>query len=253
MIGIVLEFVRFHFCSFSDALKLVYFLCFAMFLIFPPYFDISFVKKGLLLSVSQILCTAEYDLFNFPTVETILRDGGVPQKPQIHVSRPKLAAKLKEAMYNLKERDGWVLLHGMAGSGKSVLASEVLEDADLLHDCFPGGVFWLSVGVVDASKLLMKMQNLSILLDTDRDYPVPRNLEEARDRIRVLFAKEYPRSLLVLDDLWTKEDARHFDVRVRTLVTSRNDFVTDNILGKYNGCLKRKLYMFEKLQGAKNN
>ena len=170
-------------------------------------------------------------LFNFFSVETILQEGGVPKRPKYHTKRPQQAAELKNALYSLEKKDGWVLLHGMAGSGKTVIAAEVLEDSKLLQDCFPGGIFWISVGVVDDSKLLMKMQNLSAWLDPDRTHPVPRNLEEARDRIRILFAQEHPRSLLVLDDIWTIEATRHFDVRARTLVTSRNNFVTDNIAG----------------------
>ena len=89
----------------------------------------------------------------------------------------------------------------------------------------------MSLGVLDEARLLMKMQNLCAWLDSEQSYPAPRNVEEARDRIRILFAHDHPRSLLILDDLWTKEDARYFDVRVRTLVTSRNDFVTDSITG----------------------
>ncbi|XP_065067480.1 apoptotic protease-activating factor 1-like [Rhopilema esculentum] len=165
------------------------------------------------------------------SVEAILRDGGVPQRPAVHAKRPKEIEKLKNALSKLKNGDGWVLLHGMAGSGKTVLASEVLTDKDLLHDCFPGGVFWVSIGVVDAARLLMKMQNLCARLDSENTHRVPRNLEEARDRIRILFAHDHPRSLLVLDDLWTKEDARYFDVRARTLATSRNVFVAENITG----------------------
>ena len=150
----------------------------------------------------------------------------------MHTERPTEIKKLRDALYALQKTDGWVLLHGMAGSGKTVLAAEALEDGQLLHDCFPGGVFWVTIGVVDASRLLMKMQNLCAWLDPDRMHPVPRNVEEARDRMRILFAHEHPRALLVLDDLWSKDDARYFDVRARTLATSRNDFITDNITGK---------------------
>eukprot|EP00794_Sanderia_malayensis_P018164 gene18164-19977_t len=165
------------------------------------------------------------------SAEALIRNGGVPQKPHIHISRQKFASKLKKALFGLKEKDGWVLLHGMAGSGKSVLAADVLHDEKLVLDCFPGGVFWLTMKSVDDSKLLIKMANLACQLDPDKTHPAPRNLEEAKDRIRILFSQEQPRSLLVLDDLWNQDYAKYFDVRVRTLVTSRVATVTENIRG----------------------
>ena len=176
------------------------------------------------------LCSLILVLFLY-TVETILRDGGVPKRPVVHAKRPEELEKLRNALATLEKSDGWVLLHGMAGSGKTILAADVLEDKELLNTCFPGGVFWVSLGILDAARLLMKMQNLCAWLDSEQIYPAPRNVDEARDRLRILFAHEHPRSLLVLDDLWTKDDARYFDVRVRTFATSRNDFVTDNIAG----------------------
>ena len=121
----------------------------------------------------------------------------------------------------------------MAGSGKTILAVDVLHDEELVSSCFPGGVFWVTLGNLDPTRLLMKMQNLCSWLDSDQQYTSPRNLEEARDRLRILFAHQHPRSLLILDDVWEKEDARYFDVRARTLATSRNDFVTEKIGGWY--------------------
>ena len=120
----------------------------------------------------------------------------------------------------------------MAGSGKTILAADALYDEELLNSCFPGGVFWVTLGLLDGSRLLMKMQNLCSWIDSEQRFAgQPRNVEEARDRLRTLFAHQHPRSLLILDDLWDKDDARHFDVRVRTLATSRKDFVTEMISG----------------------
>lgn len=44
--------------------------------------------------------------------------------------------------------DGWVVLNGMGGSGKTTLAAEALRDDVLLKDCFPDGVFWLTIGQI---------------------------------------------------------------------------------------------------------
>ncbi|XP_057317524.1 apoptotic protease-activating factor 1-like [Hydractinia symbiolongicarpus] len=168
---------------------------------------------------------------DLPDIETILRDGGVPQMPPVFVKRPTCLQEAQNALYQLRDVDGWVVFHGMGGSGKTVLTADVLHDEELVHTCFPGGIFWLTIGQVDEAKLLMKMQNLCSWLDPDKDYTISRNLEESRDRLRILFAHEHPRSLLVLDDLWSETDAKYFDVRVRTLVTTRYLSVASKING----------------------
>ena len=124
------------------------------------------------------------------------------------------------------------MLHGMAGCGKTVLAAEALRSPALLDTCFPGGVFWVRIGQVDQPKLLMRMQNLCVRLDPDTTRPPPRNAEEARDRLRNLFAHRYPRSLLVIDDLWDTAAAKYFDIRCRVLATTRDASIANCIGGK---------------------
>ena len=189
--------------------------------------EIFIQSNSLPLDVSDCILLLLY----IATLKTILRDGGVPRMPHFHAERPKEVKKLRDELYRLKDSDGWVLLHGMAGSGKTVLAVDALHDQELIDTCFPGGVFWVTLGLVDASRLLMKMQNLCAWLDSDKSTPVPRNVEEARDRLRILFSHQHPRSLLVLDDIWDSEHPRYFDIRVRTLATSRNASVIERLAG----------------------
>ncbi|KAJ7373730.1 wD repeat domain [Desmophyllum pertusum] len=155
-------------------------------------------------------------------VENVLREGGVPQRPAVFANRARDVHKIRTALRSLQEKDGWVILHGMAGCGKTVLATEALRSALLLDECFPGGVHWIRIGPVDQSKLLMRMQNLCVRLDPDHSRQPPRNTEEAKDRLRMLFAHQYPRSLLVLDDLWDSSDVKFFDIRCRIMVTTRD-------------------------------
>ena len=165
---------------------------------------------------------------SLPGIETILRVGGVPNSPNVFVKRPLCLSALENALFQLKSKDGYVILHGMAGCGKTILAADALNNEQLIHIYFPGGIFWVVIGKVDKMKLLMKMQNLCSRLDHDSHHN-PKNLEEARDRLRTLFANEYPRCLLVLDDLWSESDMKYFDVRVRTLVTTRYSAIADKI------------------------
>ena len=75
-----------------------------------------------------------------------LVEGGVPQRPRVYIKREQALVKLREGLESLRDHDGWVILHGMGGSGKTVLAAEALRSAKLIRTCFPGGVSWLTIG-----------------------------------------------------------------------------------------------------------
>ena len=187
----------------------------AIFVLFYTHFEFYFLK-----------CI----ISNISIVESKLLEGGVPKLPQVFTRRPVQRRKLRTALHSLCEnRDTWVILHGMAGCGKTILAADALRSASLLKEAFPGGVVWIHIGPVDRPKLLMKMQNLCRRLDEDKLIPVPRNLEEAQDRLRSIFKHQYPLTLLVLDDLWSAHDARYFDIRARVLVTTRDVSIANSI------------------------
>ncbi|KAG8578473.1 hypothetical protein GDO81_010505 [Engystomops pustulosus] len=166
-------------------------------------------------------------------VKTTLCEGGVPQRPVVFVSRKNLVKDIQDRFYQLMMESGWVVVYGMAGCGKSVLAAEALRDHSILKECFPGGVHWLSVGKQDKAGLLMKLQNLCTRLDQDCKYSQrpPLNVEEARDRLRHLIMHSYPRCLLILDDVWDSWVLKAFDIQCRVLVTSRDRSVIDTVSG----------------------
>ncbi|XP_025939993.1 apoptotic protease-activating factor 1 isoform X2 [Apteryx rowi] len=166
-------------------------------------------------------------------VKTILCEGGVPQRPVVFVTRPKLVDAIKEKLYCLQNDPGWVTVYGMAGCGKTVLTAEALRDHQLLEGYFPGGVHWISVGKQDKAGLLIKLQNLCSRLDHDctLSQRPPLNIEEAKDRLRLLMLRKYPRSLLVLDDIWDSWVLKAFDNQCQVLITSRDRSVTDAVAG----------------------
>ncbi|XP_030070882.1 apoptotic protease-activating factor 1 isoform X2 [Microcaecilia unicolor] len=166
-------------------------------------------------------------------VKTVLCEGGVPQRPVVCVARPELVKRVQKKLYRLRNESGWVTIHGMAGCGKSVLAAEALRDHRLLEDCFPGGVHWVSVGKQDKAGLLLKLQNLCIRLDQDLQFSQrpPLNIEEAKDRLRLLIMRKYPRSLVVLDDIWDSWVLKAVDIQCRVLLTSRDKSVADAVSG----------------------
>ena len=169
------------------------------------------------------------------SLEDVLHCGQVPPAIKSHVDRKELVKKVRDELYKLKESDGWVLIHGLGGFGKTTLAAESVRCAPLLQDVFPGGVFWLSVnkmrsrGEVDKSKLLEKLQNLIRRVDKNKDLCVPPNIEAATDYLLKVMKEQHPCSLLILDDIWEKEVAKAFSVRCRVLVTSRNADVASEV------------------------
>ncbi|XP_033888103.3 apoptotic protease-activating factor 1-like isoform X2 [Acipenser ruthenus] len=169
-----------------------------------------------------------------PFVQTILCEGGVPQRPVVFVCRPELINRIREKLYKLENGFGWVAVFGMAGFGKSVLTAEAVRDEQLLKACFPGGVHWLSVGQLDKAGLLVKMQSLCYRLDQDSQsgQRSPVTIEEARDRLRFLMVRKYPRSLLILDDIWDSVVLKAFDIQCRVLFSTRDRSVTDSVSGK---------------------
>ncbi|XP_075564069.1 apoptotic protease-activating factor 1 isoform X6 [Pelecanus crispus] len=166
-------------------------------------------------------------------VKTTLCEGGVPQRPVVFVTRPKLVDAIKQKLCCLGNDPGWVTVYGMAGCGKTVLTAEALRDHQLLEDYFPGGVHWISVGKQDKAGLLIKLQNLCSRLEHDctLSQRPPLNIEEAKDRLRVLMLRKYPRSLLILDDIWDSWVLKAFDNQCQVLITSRDRSVTDAVAG----------------------
>ncbi|XP_065793438.1 apoptotic protease-activating factor 1 isoform X2 [Muntiacus reevesi] len=166
-------------------------------------------------------------------VKTVLCEGGVPQRPVVFVTRKKLVNAIQQKLSKLNGEPGWVTIYGMAGCGKSVLAAEAVRDHSFLEDCFPGGVHWVSVGKQDKSGLLMKLQNLCARLDQDESFSqrLPLNIEEAKDRLRILMLRKHPRSLLILDDIWDPWVLKAFDNQCQILLTTRDKSVTDSVMG----------------------
>nr|WEC89224.1 apoptotic protease-activating factor 1 [Polypodium hydriforme] len=156
-------------------------------------------------------------------IQKILENADVPARPAEFVERPEAVLAIRSALLKLHDSDGWVVVHGSVGSGKTILTADALLNSTIQRAVFSGGIFWISIGVIDENKLLIKLQNLHRKLCLLRDRPVldPKNLEEARDKLQYLFESYFPQSLLVIDDIWEGSYIKYLDLCGRTLATTR--------------------------------
>uniref|UniRef100_A0A3P8SFN2 Apoptotic protease-activating factor 1 n=1 Tax=Amphiprion percula TaxID=161767 RepID=A0A3P8SFN2_AMPPE len=203
-------------------------------LIKESYDDLAYLLRE---DLPSIFCEAHKSSSDSATsyVQTVLSEGGVPQRPVVFVSRPELVNRVREKLYWLQKDPGWVTVFGMAGSGKSVLTAEAVRHHGLIEDCFPGGIHWLAIGQLDKPDLLVKMQSLCFRLEQSLDSQTlsrpPNSLDEAKERLRFLMLRRYPRSLLILDDIWDSTVLKAFDIHCRILLTTRNRSLTDSVSG----------------------
>ncbi|XP_034529885.1 apoptotic protease-activating factor 1 isoform X2 [Notolabrus celidotus] len=203
-------------------------------LVKETYDDLANLLHGDLPQTSTSKQNGSSDCFT-SSVQTLLSEGGVPQRPVVFVSRPELVNRVREKLYRLHKDTGWITIFGMAGSGKSVLAAEAVRHHGLIEDCFPGGIHWLSIGQLDKPDLLVKMQSLCFRLEQSLEaqsqHRPPNSLDEAKERLRFLMLRKYPRSLLILDDIWDSMVLKAFDIHCRILLTTRNRSLADSVSG----------------------
>ncbi|KFM60978.1 Apoptotic protease-activating factor 1, partial [Stegodyphus mimosarum] len=124
----------------------------------------------------------------------------------------------------------WVVLYGMPGTGKSVLAAEAIRDNDIVENYFPGGVYWLQIGNLnnDDNALWLKMKKLFTLLGIEKELCPSESLSELTE----LFKKEIIEKntlLLILDDVWSDTVIKAFDIGCPILVTTKDKSIMRNL------------------------
>ncbi|MEQ2206062.1 hypothetical protein XENOCAPTIV_022227, partial [Xenoophorus captivus] len=86
------------------------------------------------------------------------------------------------------------------------------------------GVHWLSIGQLDKPDLLVKVQSLCFRLEQSLDsqshHRPPTSLDEAKERLRFLMLRRYPRSLYVLRGCLVKTLCASFRLPGSPLVVS---------------------------------
>jgi WD40 repeat protein len=153
---------------------------------------------------------------------------GVPGQRPNYLRRQEYLDQLKQAVLGstqhavgitgMTPKGARIGLQGMGGIGKTVLAIDLVND-DEVRRAFHDGIFWLTLGQ-SIQPLQLQGELVAYIGGEGRTFAT---VNEARDRLQQLF--EGKACLLVLDDLWHREDAEPFDAlgeRSRLLVTTRD-------------------------------
>ncbi|MEU1183848.1 NB-ARC domain-containing protein [Streptomyces sp. NPDC005820] len=142
--------------------------------------------------------------------------GYVPRLPRNFVPRSEDVATLVDTLLSMSGEP--VVVHGMPGIGKTVLAAAVARD-QRVRESFPDGVLWVTLG--RERDITHSQADLAGELgDGDRAFAEP---EQGTARLRTLLAARS--CLLVVDDVWSQEDLGAFDVlgpHGRMMVTTRD-------------------------------
>jgi len=152
---------------------------------------------------------------------------GVPDLPPHYLPREEDIAGLKQKLLagdgnvGITGQSSAVGVQGMSGIGKTVLATALAHDPEV-RKAFPEGIFWLTVGQ-KPNLLLLQGKLLRQLTGVQ---PTFVTTEEGKDALRKAF--EGWRVLVMLDDVWTFDDADALSVTAsiaRLLLTTRNQDV----------------------------
>lgn len=160
----------------------------------------------------------------------------IPPKLSTYVKRPSKVNELLSALKSIaKQKTGWVVLHGMGGSGKTVLAAQVIRQLHETHcELFSDGIFWLPIGELSnsssdlTSQLLFKIEFLAdmIRIQNNNEQLFQSALHFHSIDIGITRLCEHfnsqSNSLLILDDVWTTNVVEYFNkLSIPILVTTR--------------------------------
>jgi tetratricopeptide (TPR) repeat protein len=167
---------------------------------------------------------AEPSISTAPFPPSLARLHGVPELPPHYLSREVDLAGLKQkllagaANVGITGQSSAVGVQGMGGIGKTVLAAELAHDLEV-RQAFRDGIYWLTIR--QTPNLLALQNQLFRQLTGSKEMLTIE--QEGKDALRE--ALEGRRALIVLDDVWSFDDADAFCVAApptRLLITTRS-------------------------------
>ncbi|CAM9623612.1 unnamed protein product [Ectocarpus fasciculatus] len=141
-----------------------------------------------------------------------------------HVSRPSLLESAIGYLTNMARGDAPCVLTGMAGGGKSVLASAVVRD-ERVREHFSAGMFWWRVGRDAKDQLHEWLEGLfsRVASSLGTTPPMLDSVEEVTRYLKAVCADSVSPRLVVLDDVWEREVVDTLQLTgLQLLVTTRD-------------------------------
>ncbi|CAB1111026.1 unnamed protein product [Ectocarpus sp. CCAP 1310/34] len=141
-----------------------------------------------------------------------------------HVSRPLMLERAIDYLTNTARGDAPCVLTGMAGGGKSVLASAVVRD-EKVREHFSAGIFWWRVGRISKDRLHEWLEGLVLRVASASGTTPPMlgSVEEVTFYLKAFCADAESQRLVVLDDVWEPEVVNALQVtELQLLVTTRD-------------------------------
>lgn len=141
-----------------------------------------------------------------------------------HISRPLLLGSAIGYLTNTKLGDAPCVLAGMAGSGKSLLASAVVRNGEV-REHFRAGMFWWRVGRGAKDQLHGWLEGLALRVASTSGTKLPRldSLEDVTRYLKAQCVDAVSPRLVVLDDVWEREIVDALKLTgLQLLVTTRD-------------------------------
>jgi hypothetical protein len=128
-------------------------------------------------------------------------------------------------------------VQGMGGIGKSVLAAAVGRDPEI-GECFPDGIIWINIGREHKSTKNISQEKKCFLCEKQSELYSALFADTVSfktvERGRIVLSKLLidKKCLIILDDVWSIEDFKAFNVlgpNSQILVTTRNSSIINSI------------------------
>ncbi|EDV19518.1 uncharacterized protein TRIADDRAFT_62071 [Trichoplax adhaerens] len=140
-----------------------------------------------------------------------------------YIIRKDIVNKICDKLKNIDESPGHALIHGMAGSGKTIAVCQSVRQA-VSNGCFKSnGCYWMKIGNISNDELSQKLKVLGVSLGTVWN----KNIKSIREVCEYLdnYLRENSKianTLFIFDDVSKKDHYKYFlSFAKKSIVTSR--------------------------------
>uniref|UniRef100_A0A915AGL9 CARD domain-containing protein n=3 Tax=Parascaris univalens TaxID=6257 RepID=A0A915AGL9_PARUN len=152
-----------------------------------------------------------------------LKESNVPGRLKNHVKREELLENLRFVLKDLASSEQfWLVVHGMAGCGKSILVAEVLRTCPEILSRYYEHVIWMHDGRRSRESLPSLYADFFVLVADSLMISGHESMAIVQSQVKMALLDK-PNALIVLDDVILEESVRWFDqLQCRILATSHN-------------------------------